>query len=64
MGYRKTDRGLCWREAVRRKPQGLSLDLVLFNIFLSDLGTKNQEQDNEISQGNKARRRPHYKGRQ
>jgi len=29
----------CAREAIRGNPQGLSLDLVLFNV-LSDLGTK------------------------
>lgn len=28
------------REAISKIPQGLSLDLLFFNIFLSDLGTK------------------------
>lgn len=36
----KNERGLCWREAISEIPQGLSLDLLFFNIFLSDLGTK------------------------
>lgn len=36
----KNDRGLCWREAISGIPQGPSLDLLFFNIFLSDLGTK------------------------
>lgn len=38
--YEKQHRGSCSREAVRGIPQGLSLGLLFFNIFLSDLGTK------------------------